>query len=50
MVKSTFFENNMVTDAKILSDNGYNKVKKIYPITKQKVYRIKTKSGKEIFL
>jgi hypothetical protein len=33
----------------ILTHNGHKKVVKVFPITKQAVYKIKTKSGKEIF-
>lgn len=33
---------------KILTNTGYAPVKTVYPITKQKCYKIKTKSGKEI--
>lgn len=32
----------------ILTDSGYNTVVNVFPVTKQKVYQIKTKSGKTI--
>jgi len=34
----------------ILTHSGYKKITNVFPITKQVVYKIKTKSGKEIFV
>lgn len=39
---------NVLLNDKILTNEGYKKVTKIFPIEKQKRYRIKLKSGKEI--
>jgi archaellum biogenesis ATPase FlaH len=39
---------NLIVGDKILSSSGYVQVKKIYPIEKQKMYEIVTKSGKVI--
>jgi hypothetical protein len=33
---------------KVLSNNGWNTVKTVFPITTKKMYRITTKSGKQI--
>ena len=35
-------------DDKILSDNGYNTVKTVFPLVKKQAYKITTKTGKEI--
>lgn len=39
---------NIKVGDKILSNEGYNEVLEVLPIQKQQVYKIKTKSGKEI--
>lgn len=36
------------TGDSVLTHKGYRKVEHVYPVTKQTVYKIKTKSGKEI--
>lgn len=46
--KGTIQIKNIAEGDLILSDSGYNKVTNVFPITKQKVYQVKTKSGKTI--
>jgi replicative DNA helicase len=40
--------NSVKIDDEILTNEGFKKITNVFPITKQKTYKIKTKSGKEI--